>query len=77
VEIRKREIGRHTPIIAFTARVMKEDEERCLAVGMDAFLPKPLDIGKLSRVLAEWSGGPPGANDERVQQSQVESVNRA
>jgi signal transduction histidine kinase/ActR/RegA family two-component response regulator len=55
-EIRKREVGRYTPIIAVTARAMKEDEQRCLAVGMDAFVPKPLDLAKLAQVIEEWSG---------------------
>ena len=54
-EIRKREIGRHTPILAVTARAMKEDEERCLAVGMDAFLSKPLDLAKLAEVIEQWT----------------------
>lgn len=34
----------HTPIIAVTAHVSKEDQERALAVGCDAHLGKPFDI---------------------------------
>jgi len=44
VKIREKELirgGRHTPIVALTARAMKEDMERCLAVGIDAFIAKP------------------------------------
>ena len=32
---------------------MKEDEERCLAAGMDGFVTKPIDETKLLRVIAE------------------------
>jgi signal transduction histidine kinase/CheY-like chemotaxis protein len=39
------------PIIAMTAHVMKEDVERCVAVGMDAHLPKPLDSKQLFAML--------------------------
>jgi CheY-like chemotaxis protein len=42
--IREREktCGGHIPIVGMTARVMKGDEELCLASGMDAYLSKPI-----------------------------------
>ncbi len=54
-EVRRAEVGRRTPIVAVTARAMEHDEERCLAAGMDAFVPKPLDLTKLAQVINEWS----------------------
>jgi len=45
--------GRHTPIVAMTAHASKEDEQRCLDAGMDAFIPKPVDFGKALQVIGE------------------------
>ncbi|HVJ57663.1 MAG TPA: ATP-binding protein, partial [Terrimicrobiaceae bacterium] len=66
-EIRKREVGRRTPIIAVTARAMKEDEQRCLAVGMDAFISKPLDLTRLARAIEEFASDEVRANTEIIE----------
>ena len=66
-EIRKLEVGYRTPIIAVTARAMKEDEQRCLAVGMDAFISKPLDLTRLARAIEEFASDEVPANTEIIE----------
>jgi CheY-like chemotaxis protein len=48
---RERERGGHIPIVAMTAHALKEDEERCLAAGMDAYVSKPIDFKKCVEVI--------------------------
>jgi CheY-like chemotaxis protein/HPt (histidine-containing phosphotransfer) domain-containing protein len=43
---------RHTPIIAMTANTSAGDPEKCMAVGMDGYLAKPISVEKISEVLA-------------------------
>ena len=49
-----RKSGYEKPIIALTANVMREDMERCVAVGFSSHLPKPVDIDQLIETLSEW-----------------------
>ena len=65
----------HTPIIAITAGVMREETEKYLAAGMDAVIAKPIDFGKLFKTMEKVI--PEGAGemipeDEEAVRSRVE-----
>ncbi len=57
-EIRRLDIKTLTqqslPIIAMTANVMSGDRERCLDVGMDDYIGKPVQREQLATVLEKW-----------------------
>jgi len=54
-EIRRQEPAtRRTPIIAMTASALPGDRARCLSVGMDDYLAKPLVRQELRDVLERW-----------------------
>ena len=55
--IRQLDAGRDVPIVAMTANAFSEDEERCLAAGMNDFVAKPVDPDRLYRTLLKWLGG--------------------
>ncbi len=52
--------GRRTPIIAMTAGARHEDWERCVSVGMDDYLAKPVKMQNLLSVVARWAAEPEG-----------------
>ncbi|HTJ75802.1 MAG TPA: response regulator [Acidimicrobiales bacterium] len=47
--------GRRVPIVAMTAGAMVGDRDRCLAVGMDDYVSKPVQLAELDRALSRWS----------------------
>jgi PAS domain S-box-containing protein len=50
---KERTRGGHIPIVAMTAHALKEDEERCLAAGMDDYISKPIDFRKALQVIRD------------------------
>jgi hypothetical protein len=54
--IRAREEGtdEHVIIVAVTANTMEGTEARCLAVGMDDYMAKPVHMEDLETTLSHW-----------------------
>ena len=53
-EIRKRPEWKKLPIIALTAKAMKDDHDKCLAAGASDYIAKPLDVERLLSLVRVW-----------------------
>ncbi|MDD4972716.1 MAG: response regulator [Bacteriovorax sp.] len=53
-KIRKQKRFVSLPIIAVTARAMKDDQEKCLEAGANDYLSKPVDLDKLLSLIRVW-----------------------
>jgi CheY-like chemotaxis protein len=56
-EIRGMPRFRSLPIVAVTAKALREDRDKCLGAGASDYLPKPVDANKLLDVIRLWTGG--------------------
>lgn len=45
------------PIVALTANAMASDRQKCIAAGMDDFLPKPFEPSDLEAMVEKWATG--------------------
>jgi signal transduction histidine kinase/CheY-like chemotaxis protein len=48
--------GRRTPIIAVTANALESERMRCLAAGMDDYVPKPFELDRLRAAVERHAG---------------------
>lgn len=46
--------AKNIPIVALTAKAMKEDHENCIAAGANDYLAKPINLTNLMTVLKVW-----------------------
>ncbi|HEX4382666.1 MAG TPA: response regulator, partial [Myxococcales bacterium] len=55
--IRRDPAHKSLPIIAITAKALKEDREKCIVAGASDYLPKPVDADKLMELIKLWVRG--------------------
>lgn len=53
-KIREQEKYEDLPIIAITAKAMKEDKQKCLDAGANEYISKPIDVQRLLSLMRVW-----------------------
>lgn len=75
-QIRESEDGnQHIPIVAMTANALPKDREKCLSIGMDDYISKPLDINLLLEIISKYVPSSCEDNEENKREEISETVN--
>ncbi|MFD0697750.1 response regulator [Paenibacillus sp. GCM10027628] len=53
-KLRQNKLYNRIPIVALTANVLTEDHERCIKMGMNDILIKPVDEERLGQMIGKW-----------------------
>jgi|GEM_PF-2273309 len=54
IRAKEKDMGCHTPIIAMTAYALKGDREKCLEVGMDDYISKPISLSQAMDIIEKY-----------------------
>jgi len=52
--IRKQSRFQKLPMLALTAKAMKDDRAKCIEAGANDYCSKPIDMGKLTSLMRVW-----------------------
>ena len=55
-QIRRQNKWAKLPVIALTAKAMKDDKEKCMAAGANDYITKPVDMDRLVALIHLWLG---------------------
>ncbi len=72
----ERNTDKHVPIIAMTANAMVGEKEKCLKIGMDDYLSKPMTFDEVKEALHRQLGGKHGGDkDDTADNTDSQSKN--
>ncbi|MFP4348392.1 MAG: response regulator [Desulfococcaceae bacterium] len=70
-------LNRRVPIIAMTAHAMQGDRDRCLEVGMNDYLAKPVSPRRVSEMIEKWLSAESSKTDPEIDNGPMEPLSAA